>query len=104
VADVQRFSDVHCFLANDANMAALGEFRFGEDIPYENMTLITLGTGVGGGAVVNRKLFRGNISPCEIGHITIVVDGRRCGCGSIFYYVEEMPCSMLQFRGKKPLL
>jgi glucokinase len=81
VADVHTFTDVHCFLANDANMAALGEFRFGEEIQYENMTLVTLGTGVGGGAVVNKKLFRGNISPCELGHITIVVDGKKCGCG-----------------------
>ena len=81
VDDVKTFSDVHCFLANDANMAALGECRFGEEHPYENMTLVTLGTGVGGGAVVNKKLFRGNISPCELGHITIIVDGKKCGCG-----------------------
>jgi glucokinase len=81
VDDVKAFSDTFCYVANDANMAALGECRFGQKEKIENMTLITLGTGVGGGAVVNGKLFRGNISPCELGHITIVVDGRLCGCG-----------------------
>lgn len=81
VNDVKAFSDLVCYIANDANMAALGECKFGQKAKMENMTLITLGTGVGGGAVVNGRIFRGNISPCEIGHMTIVVDGRPCACG-----------------------
>lgn len=82
VNDVKSFaSDIFCTIANDANMAALGECKFGDENKYDNVTVITLGTGVGAGAVVNGKLFRGNISPCEIGHITLVVDGQKCGCG-----------------------
>ena len=81
VNDVKAISDCHCFIANDANMAALGEYRFGQKGHIDNMVFITLGTGVGGGAVVNGMLFRGKISPFEIGHIVITVDGRLCGCG-----------------------
>ncbi|MBO5908074.1 MAG: ROK family protein [Clostridia bacterium] len=67
---------------NDANAAALGETLFGSGKKYKNTVLLTLGTGVGGGVVIDGKLFEGNRSAgAELGHIVVVKDGVRCNCG-----------------------
>ncbi len=69
-------------LDNDANNAALGEFRCGAGRGVQNMVMITLGTGIGGGMVFNGRLWRGAFENAgEIGHMIIFVGGRRCGCG-----------------------
>jgi len=69
-------------IANDASCAALGETKFGAGKHYTDTALITLGTGVGGGFVVDGKLFEGYKSMgAEIGHTVIVVDGEQCSCG-----------------------
>ena len=69
-------------LTNDANAAALGEAKFGAGSNYENSILITLGTGVGGGIIINGKLFEGGKSAgTEIGHTVIVENGLKCTCG-----------------------
>ena len=69
-------------LTNDANAAALGEARFGAGSKYRNSVLITLGTGVGGGIVLDGKLFEGGKSAgTEIGHTVIVENGLKCTCG-----------------------
>lgn len=69
-------------IANDANVAALGEAKFGAAKGSENMVMITLGTGVGGGIVAEGKLLEGNKSAgAEIGHSVIVKDGEQCSCG-----------------------
>ena len=69
-------------LTNDANAAALGEAKFGAGSKYENSILVTLGTGVGGGIVVEGKLFEGGKSAgTEIGHMVIVENGLQCTCG-----------------------
>lgn len=71
------------FLDNDANAATLGEYIFGAGKGTENMIYITASTGVGGGAILNGKIYRGSTSNAlEIGHTTISRDGRVCGCGS----------------------
>ncbi len=71
-----------CKITNDANAAALGEARFGSGQGYENMVMLTLGTGVGGGIVINHKLFEGQEGKgAELGHMIIDMDGRRCSCG-----------------------
>lgn len=58
------------FLENDANAAAIGEFHFGHHQVGDNMVLLTLGTGLGGGAIVDRKIFKGGDgNGMEIGHI-----------------------------------
>ncbi len=68
---------------NDANAMALGEFRFGAGKGVKNGIFLTLGTGVGGGLVLDGKLFHGpTFSAAEIGHISIDANGLRCGCGS----------------------
>lgn len=69
-------------VTNDANAAAAGESAFGVGKQYQNMVLLTLGTGVGGGLIMNGKLFEGNEGKgAEIGHMVIEMDGRPCGCG-----------------------
>ena len=69
-------------VTNDANAAALGEAKFGAGKKYKDSILITLGTGVGGGIVVDGKLFEGGSSAgTEIGHTVIVEDGEPCTCG-----------------------
>lgn len=69
-------------IANDANVATLGEVKFGGAKNLENVIMITLGTGVGGGIVADGKLIEGNKSVgAELGHSVIVADGERCTCG-----------------------
>jgi glucokinase len=66
-------------LENDANGAALAEHRFGAGRGTEHMVLLTLGTGIGGGLILNGELYRGAIGTAgELGHITIDLDGPRC--------------------------
>ena len=69
-------------IANDANVAALGETKFGCGKDYQNTVMLTLGTGVGGGIIINGKLFEGNHSAgAELGHSVIVAGGEQCTCG-----------------------
>jgi glucokinase len=70
-------------LENDANCAALGEKWCGAGKKFDDLCMITLGTGVGGGFVVNGKPWHGVTGMAgEIGHMTVVPDGVPCGCGS----------------------
>ena len=69
-------------LTNDANAACLGEAKFGAGKNYETIIMLTLGTGVGGGIIINGKLFEGNEGKGgELGHTVIVLDGEPCTCG-----------------------
>lgn len=69
-------------LTNDANAASLGEAKFGAGKAYETIIMLTLGTGVGGGIIINGKLFEGNEGKGgELGHTVIVADGEPCTCG-----------------------
>ncbi len=69
-------------VANDANVAALGETMFGAGRGYEHAVMITLGTGVGGGLILNGRLFEGNESKgAELGHMVIEAGGEPCNCG-----------------------
>lgn len=66
---------------NDANVAALAEARLGG--PYRNMVLVTVGTGIGGGLVLDDAVYRGPTGlGAELGHIILNPDGPRCGCGN----------------------
>ena len=70
------------YLENDANAAALGEYAAGAGKGSQSMVAITLGTGVGGGAVLNGKLYTGfNYAGMEVGHFVIEYGGRLCTCG-----------------------
>lgn len=69
-------------LSNDANCAALGEITCGAAKGYKTSVTITLGTGVGGGIIIDGKIFCGfNGAGGELGHMKIHTDGARCGCG-----------------------
>ncbi len=71
-------------LTNDANAAALGELIYGGGQTMKNFVLMTLGTGVGSGIIVNGDLVYGHDGFAgEIGHITVVPGGRLCGCGGL---------------------
>ncbi|MDE6585887.1 MAG: ROK family protein [Clostridia bacterium] len=69
-------------IANDANAAALGEAKFGAGKGYKDSVLITLGTGVGGGIILDGKIFEGNLGAgAEVGHMVIEHGGHKCTCG-----------------------
>ena len=69
-------------LANDANAAALGESFFGAGKKSKNFIYITVSTGIGGGIVINGQLYEGSSFVAgEIGHMSIVPEGRKCNCG-----------------------
>jgi glucokinase len=70
-------------IENDANAAAWGEFRFGAAARHNDMIMITVGTGIGGGIVLDGRMYRGSFGVAgEIGHLNMVPDGIPCGCGS----------------------
>lgn len=68
---------------NDANAMAWGEARFGAGRDADHLLCITLGTGIGGGVIIHGELYRGRWGiGGEWGHLRVVPDGRRCGCGN----------------------
>lgn len=74
--------DIPVSLDNDANATALGEMLFGAAQPYRHFILITLGTGLGSGIVVNGEVVYGSDGMAgEMGHICVDMDGRDCACG-----------------------
>jgi len=80
---VQDRYQVDAFLVNDASAAALGEHRFGVGRGVSNLILLTLGTGIGGGIVINGEMYCGVCgSAGEIGHMVIDVNGPECACGN----------------------
>lgn len=69
---------------NDANAAAWGEFRFGAGEDVDSLLMLTIGTGVGGGIVLDGELVRGGFGMgAEVGHLAMVPDGVQCGCGNL---------------------
>ncbi|MBR1663968.1 MAG: ROK family protein [Ruminococcus sp.] len=79
---MKTFIDKPCFVENDANAAAYGEFVAGAAKGANNAVCITLGTGVGGGIVIDKKIYSGsNFAGAEIGHIVIDPNGPMCTCG-----------------------
>jgi glucokinase len=81
--EIEKRLGARVFLENDANAAALGEkwLGAGRDVPH--LVMITLGTGVGGGIVLNGSVWHGmNGMAGELGHITVDPDGPLCGCGN----------------------
>lgn len=79
---MQKELNIPMALANDADAAALGEVLTGAASGKENALLLTLGTGVGGGVIINKKIFAGPLrGGCELGHTVIHMGGRPCTCG-----------------------
>jgi len=71
------------YIANDANAAALAEALKGAAKGTDTSVMITLGTGVGGGVIINGRIYDGGVNPAgaELGHTVIVARGRQCSCG-----------------------
>ncbi len=79
---IQETIDKPVFIENDANAAAYGEFVAGAAKGAKNAVCITLGTGVGGGIIIDGRIYSGsNFAGAEIGHTVIEVDGAQCSCG-----------------------
>lgn len=79
---LRKFIDVPVRLGNDANMAAYGEFEHGAGRGVRSLVLFTVGTGIGGGIVLDGKLWEGEGGYAgELGHITVNPEGETCGCG-----------------------
>jgi glucokinase len=76
--------DLPVVVDNDANAAAWGEYRFGAGRGATGLLMVTVGTGIGGGIVIDGELFRGaNGLAAEIGHVIVDPAGPRCGCGNV---------------------
>ncbi len=79
---LRKFIDVPVRIGNDANMAAFGEFRHGAGRGARSLVLLTVGTGIGGGIILDGKVWEGEGGYAgELGHITVNPDGETCGCG-----------------------
>ncbi|WP_122260656.1 ROK family glucokinase [Ornithinimicrobium cerasi] len=82
-AHLEALTGLPVTVENDANAAAWGEYRFGAGRGVHDLLLVTLGTGVGGGIVTDGHLVRGAHGfGAEVGHLRVVPDGLRCGCGN----------------------
>ncbi|MCD6081135.1 MAG: ROK family protein [Candidatus Omnitrophica bacterium] len=81
---LEKETGIRTFLDNDVNLAALGEYFLGAGKGSKNMLMVTLGTGVGGGLILNGKIYRGSTySAGEIGHFPLKASGSRCSCGGV---------------------
>ncbi len=82
-SEIQKyFHGMPVYVENDANAAAYGEMLAGAAKDSHSAVIITLGTGVGGGVIINNKIFSGfNHAGSELGHMVIVKDGVECTCG-----------------------
>jgi glucokinase len=79
---IEKRTGLDVVVDNDANAAGWAEYRFGAGRLFQHMTMLTVGTGVGGAIVIDGHLFRGGFGvAAELGHITVESDGLLCGCG-----------------------
>lgn len=80
--EMRKYYDLPVYIGNDANVAALGETVSGAAKGVKNAIMITLGTGVGGGIIIDGKIYEGEHSAAgELGHIVLVHGGEQCSCG-----------------------
>jgi glucokinase len=81
--EIERRLGAKVLLENDANAAALGEKWMGAGREVDDLALLTLGTGIGGGIIVGGKILRGHLGMAgEFGHMTSIPTGNPCGCGN----------------------
>jgi glucokinase len=82
--EIERRLGAPVILENDANAAALGECWMGAGEDVEDLVLLTLGTGIGGGIISHGRVLHGFLGMAgELGHITVVPNGNPCGCGNV---------------------
>jgi len=81
--EIRKAFKLPVFIENDANCAAIAEARYGAGIEFKDFLFVIWGTGVGGGIILDRKIFHGPYGGAgEIGHISIDYNGRKCNCGN----------------------
>lgn len=81
-AEIGNRTGLHVIIENDANAAAWGEARHGAGIGEDHLMMLTIGTGIGGGIVVNGEIYRGAFgTAAEFGHLRVLPEGHLCGCG-----------------------
>jgi len=81
--EIQKHLGIPIILENDANAAALGEKWIGAGQNVKDLILLTLGTGIGGGVIIDGKILHGSHGMAgEFGHMTVFPDGNPCGCGN----------------------
>jgi glucokinase len=81
--EIEKRLGAKVILENDANAAALGEKWMGAGREVEDLVLLTLGTGIGGGIIVGGRVLHGQLGMAgELGHLTVVPNGNPCGCGN----------------------
>ena len=91
--EVKKLLPIPVYVGNDANCAVVGETLAGAAKGYENVVMLTLGTGVGGGIIADGRLFVGGKGlGGELGHMVLNMDGEKCGCG--LYGCVEAYCSV----------
>ena len=79
---IRKRLELPIYVENDANAAAFGEVLAGAGKGYKDVVVVTLGTGVGGGIIIDGKIYTGfNFCGAELGHTVIQYGGRQCGCG-----------------------
>lgn len=82
VEKLKNYFNTEIKISNDANVAALGEVIYGAAKNYNDCIMFTLGTGVGGGIIMDKKLYEGGHSRgAELGHMTLFLGGKPCTCG-----------------------
>jgi glucokinase len=80
---LKNYLNLPVYVDNDANAVALAELRFGAAQRFDSALCITIGTGIGGGIIINKNLWRGSsFSGGEVGHTIVKYDGKQCRCGN----------------------
>ncbi len=108
VGELKKYIDRPVKIVNDANAAALGELRYGLAKNLNTFVVITLGTGLGSGIVINGELLNGsNGLAGELGHLTVEPQGRLCGCGRLgcletYMSANGLRRSVLYFLSQRP--
>lgn len=99
---IEEYSGLIVQLDNDAKCAAYGEGQFGAAKGLKNYILMTFGTGIGGGILVDGKMIYGKSDgACEVGHFTLYPDGELCGCGNRGCFEKYASASAIQRRSEE---
>ena len=81
-SNLEMLLNIPVFVTNDANLAALGELRYGLGRTFVDLLVVTIGTGLGSGIIADGRLINGNKGLAgEIGHVILIPGGRKCSCG-----------------------
>ena len=102
---LQPYLNKEILLENDANAAAWGEYIAGAAKNVHSAVVLTIGTGIGGGIILNNKILHGiNFNGAEIGHMVIVNKGKKCSCGRLGCFEAYASASALAHHAQKAVL